>query len=649
MGKVGLEKLFFGLYRRFANRNLPRNYVLVFDFLVVFFAYILSYITYQNFFLGETSSIQLASEAAFSSVVYLIFIFLFRSYSGIIRHTGFYEVIKLFKTTAFAFVVLVILRTINRYLLADAFFHISFPVLFMQFFIAFSLMIGARVIIRNIYRDLIMGRVKTKRIVVIFGAGSSGRLTYEALKHDKQTAYQVVAFLDDNFSKAGMVLDGVPVINSRVFFDMQNSISKNVNLFIVSVQNLGADRRREIIELALAKNYEVKVVPPVQAWLNNSLSATQLRKVSIEDLMERPIIKLDRLNVATNIEDQVVLITGAAGSIGSGLARQVLLYKPRKLLLLDQAESALFDLQFEFANKYHGSEGYSSVEFVVGNINDAPFMTRLFEENRPYIVYHAAAYKHVPLMEENPYMALLVNVFGTRLVADLALRYGTRKFVLVSTDKAVNPSSVMGASKRIAEIYVQSLPQKATRFITTRFGNVLDSNGSVIPIFKKQIEQGGPVTVTHRDITRYFMMIPEACSLVLEAGAMGCGGEIFVFDMGQPVRIWDLAKRMIQLSGLTPDKDIKITEVGLRPGEKLFEELLFSGETHIETYHPKIMRAKARSTSYQVINRQLEELYPIHQDNNLRSMVLKMKEIAPEYVPQNSIYETFFEQVKTGT
>jgi FlaA1/EpsC-like NDP-sugar epimerase len=649
MGKVGLEKLFFGLYRRFANRNLPRNYVLIFDFLVVFFAYVLSYITYQNFVLGATSSIQLASEAVFSSVVYLIFIFLFRSYSGIIRHTGFYEVIKLFKTTAFAFVVLITLRTINRYLLADAFFHISFPVLFMQFFIAFSLMIGARVIIRNIYRDLIMGKLRTKRNVVIFGAGSSGRLTLEALKHDKQTAYQVVAFLDDNFSKAGMVLDGIPVFSTRAFFEMQNSISNKVNLFIVSVQNLGADRRREIIELALAKNYEVKVVPPVQAWLNNSLSATQLRKVSIEELMERPVIKLDGLNVAASIENRVVLITGAAGSIGSGLARQVLLYKPQKLLLLDQAESALFDLQFEFANRLNLNEGEAAIEFVVGNINDAPFMTRLFEENRPHIVYHVAAYKHVPLMEENPYMALLVNVFGTRLVADLAIRFGTTKFVMVSTDKAVNPSSVMGATKRIAEIYVQSLPKKPTQFITTRFGNVLDSNGSVVPVFKRQIEQGGPVTVTHRDITRYFMMIPEACSLVLEAGVIGCGGEIFVFDMGRPVKIWDLAKRMIQLSGFTPGKDIEIKEIGMRAGEKLFEELLFSGETHIETYHPKIMRVKACSTRYEVINKHLEELLTILQSCDFHSMVAKMKDIAPEYVPQNSIYDGPFEQVKSGS
>jgi len=643
MHRAGYEKLYLGLYNRYANRNLPRNYVLMFDFLVVFFAHVFSYFTYQNFALLEISSLKLVTTATFTSVVYLVFIFIFRSYSGIIRHTGFYEVIKLFKTTGYAFLVLVVLMIINRYLLAGAYFHISFPVLFMQFFIAFSLMIGARVIIRNIYRGLIQGKERTKRIVVIFGAGSSGILTKEALTHDKQTAYQVVAFLDDNCSKAGMVLDGVPVIRTQEFFQMQNSISNKVNLFIVSVQKLGADRRREIIELALAKNYEVKVVPPVEAWLNNSLSATQLRKVSIEELMERPIIKLDRLNVAASIENRVVLITGAAGSIGSGLARQILSYKPQKLLLLDQAESALFDLQFELAKDANSNRENTRVEFIVGNINDAPFMSKLFEENQPHIVYHAAAYKHVPLMEENPYMALLVNVFGTRLVADLAIKYGTRKFVLVSTDKAVNPSSVMGASKRIAEIYVQSQAKNTTLFITTRFGNVLDSSGSVIPIFKKQIEQGGPVTVTHRDITRYFMMIPEACSLVLEAGVMGIGGEIFVFDMGKPVKIWDLAKHMIQLSGFTPDKDIKITETGLRAGEKLFEELLFTGETHIATYHPKIMRAKARSGSLEVINQQLSELFHIHQAGDYREMVLKMKEIAPEYIPQNTIYESLAE------
>jgi FlaA1/EpsC-like NDP-sugar epimerase len=399
------------------------------------------------------------------------------------------------------------------------------------------------------------------------------------------------------------------------------------------------ERRKEIIEKGLEYQLEIKVVPPVNDWINGKLSATQLRRARIEELMERPPIKLGAEHVARELEGRVVLVTGAAGSIGSGIVRQVITYKPQKLILLDQAESVLYDLQFEINNSPELKPYAHLAEYMIGNVRDLPRMEKLFKTFLPEVVFHAAAYKHVPMMEDNPYEAVTVNVLGTRNLADMAVKYGTKKFVMVSTDKAVNPTNVMGASKRLAEIYVQSFEEGPTQFVTTRFGNVLDSNGSVIPLFRKQIEQGGPVTITHRDITRYFMMIPEACSLVLEAGTMSDGREIFVFDMGQPVRIIDLAHRMIQLSGYVPGKDIMIEETGLRPGEKLFEELLSNNENTLPTHHPKILRAKVTIYSRSDVLTYINELEATLATGDNFALVAKMKDIVPEFVSNNSVYE----------
>jgi FlaA1/EpsC-like NDP-sugar epimerase len=385
---------------------------------------------------------------------------------------------------------------------------------------------------------------------------------------------------------------------------------------------------------------DVKVVPAYERWINGELSTKQLRSVGIDELLGREPINLQNAKLTDELKGKTVLITGAAGSIGSELARQIIHYKPAKLLLLDQAESPLFELEFELKNQL-SSNSNIKLEFLIGNVKDYLRMEQLFQRHRPARVYHAAAYKHVPMMEQNAYEAVLVNIFGTKIIADLSVEFGVEKFVMVSTDKAVNPTNVMGATKRVAEIYTQSLndkPGNRTLFTATRFGNVLGSNGSVIPTFRKQIENGGPVTITHPEITRFFMTIPEACNLVLEAGCMGKGGEVFVFDMGKSVKIIDLATKMIKLSGLELGKDIEIKVTGLRPGEKLYEELLNSAENTLPTHHAKILIAKLNKVPLDQIESKLDDLSELLMRGDEMEIVAQIKEIVPEYVSNNSIF-----------
>ena len=409
--------------------------------------------------------------------------------------------------------------------------------------------------------------------------------------------------------------------------------SKHIKQLIIAIPSIRTAHKQAISNKALDLGLTVRAVPHVSTWLNGTFTANQIQDIKIEDLLERESIKLDNVNIVREVVDKVVLVTGAAGSIGSEICRQLMRYQPKKVIMLDQAESPMYDLQFELKNTF--KDQLFRMEFVIANVKDRPRMEEVFDTYHPNLVYHAAAYKHVPFMEENPYEAVFVNVFGTRNLADLAIEYGTQKFVMISTDKAVNPTNVMGATKRMAEIYIQSRSNSTTHFVTTRFGNVLGSNGSVIPLFKKQLSAGGPLTVTHKDIIRYFMTIPEACNLVLEAGAMGEGGDICVFDMGKPVKIYDMARKMIQLSGL---QGVQIMEIGLRPGEKLYEELLATKENTIPTYHPKIMRAEVRRYSLEAIDREYAELWDILKSMDDMQIVAKMKKIVPEFLSNNSIY-----------
>ncbi|CAN5317140.1 nucleoside-diphosphate sugar epimerase/dehydratase [soil metagenome] len=517
-------------------------------------------------------------------------------------------------------------------------FHIPYlvphSIIFIEFLATTFGMVSSRLLYKAMYME-IKNPSREKRSVIIFGAGESGLITKRTLDRDAGTKYRVLAFMDDDTSKYGRKLEGTTIMGPE---KLPQLLSKNdVAYVILSIQKISPTRRQEIIELCLANNTRVLTVPPVHNWINGELSFRQIRKVRIEELLEREPIKLNEENIRQQLRGKTILITGAAGSIGSEMVRQISGFEPGQLILLDNAESPLHDLQMEFAD----SKNAAKIEVVIGDVRSKERMENVFKTFRPQLVYHAAAYKHVPMMENNPSESILTNVLGTKIVADLSVQYNVEKFVMVSTDKAVNPTNVMGASKRIAEIYVQALNNNNnhTKFITTRFGNVLGSVGSVIPRFRQQIENGGPVTITDPKITRYFMTIPEACRLVLEAGCMGKGGEILIFDMGKSVKIIDLAKKMIQLSGLTLGKDIEIVTTGLRPGEKLFEELLNDKENTLPTHHEKIMIAKVPVTDFNKISRELDELVSLFNSQDNMEIVKKMKEILPEYKSNNSVFE----------
>jgi len=458
-------------------------------------------------------------------------------------------------------------------------------------------------------------------------------ITKRTIEKDIRLTYKIVGFIDDNKKMSGTRLEGVTIFSTS---DLEKIIKEEgVNTVIIAIQQPDEENRKRVVEICLENQVKVQKVPSPKSWINGEFSAKQIAKVRIEDLLGRKPIVLDEKKISTELTGKTILVTGAAGSIGSGLVRQIANYEPEKIILLDQAESPLYDFQQELLSSFN----HLKFEVVIGDIRSYERMERLYDYARPQYVFHAAAYKHVPLMESNPSEAVLTNVKGTRNLVDLSIKYNVSKFVMVSTDKAVNPTNVMGASKRIAEIYAQAANEQGiTRFVTTRFGNVLGSNGSVIPLFQKQIENGGPVTVTDERVTRFFMTIPEACQLVLEAGTMGEGGEIFVFDMGESVKIIDLARKMIQLSGLEVGKDIEIRVTGLRPGEKLYEELLAEEENTIPTHHPKILKAKVRKENENMIL-EINSLVEMFESQQNERIVSKMKEIVPEFVSNNSDYE----------
>ncbi len=633
-----LFKPVLALYRYYAERFAPQWLVLAFDLLVVFVFFYVAFSIRLNFDMADFDLLAETPQALFVTVVYALSFYRFRSYSGIVRHTGLNDAFRVFQATGMAFLLLMLAGAVFRLANVGLPWTTSFAVYLIHFLLTYFVLIGTRIVVKTAFSKVLRAGTDKGRRVIIFGAGASGLMARNALVNDPGTIYDIVAFADDNPRKVNKMLEGIPVMFPGKVLNEAFVKRSGADLLIISIQNMNPERRAEVIEQALEQELEVKVVPPLEHWVQGRLSPAQLQKVRIEDLMEREQIIMDGANVQADIRDKVVMVTGAAGSIGAEITKQVLAFGPAKLILLDQAETALYDLQHEINSDNTYRTLAPLAEYIVANVKDPRRMEEVFKQHVPDIVYHAAAYKHVPLMESFPYEALLTNVFGTKTVADLSVRYGTKKFVLVSTDKAVNPSSVMGASKRIAEIYAQSMGNDTTQFITTRFGNVLDSSGSVIPLFRKQIDRGGPVTVTHKEITRFFMMISEACNLVLEAGAMGKGGEIFLFDMGEPVKILDLAHKMIRLSGLEPNKDIIIHETGLRPGEKLYEEVLNIEENTIPTYHPKILHARVRSNDKETVRRQLNELYALIQDGDDFMLVAKMKEMVPEYRSENSVY-----------
>ena len=513
------------------------------------------------------------------------------TYRSIIRHGGMYDIYKVLISNGAAALLLIAFNLVNNnHPIVTNRYTPAYSEIIMTFSLQIVNMIIVRLMLQRIYNDYVRRQRPTLN-VIIYGAGDAGTITYNALAQDPTHNYKVVAYIDDAKQKRNAALNGVHVMERRAALNPDFIKKNHVSILIIAIPSIRLKMKQDITTAALDLGLTVKAVPHISKWINDSFSSSQIQDIKIEDLLERESITLDNINIIREVLDKTVMVTGAAGSIGSEICRQLTQYKPSKIVMVDQAESPMYDLQYELRNTEPYRQMADRMVFVIANIKDRARMDEVFKQHRPQIIYHAAAYKHVPFMEENPYEAILVNVFGTKNLADLAIQYGSEKFVMISTDKAVNPTNVMGATKRMAEIYIQSRSSETTHFVTTRFGNVLGSNGSVIPLFKKQLAAGGPLTVTHKEINRYFMTIPEACNLVLEAGAMGAGGDIFVFDMGSPVKIYDLAKKMIQLSGL---KGIEIKEIGLRPGEKLYEELLATKENTLPTYHPKILRAQVR-------------------------------------------------------
>jgi FlaA1/EpsC-like NDP-sugar epimerase len=625
------------LCTKYSNQFLSKWIILFIDVVLTAIAFHFAVFVRGNF---DASAFVLnwnMEHLAATLLVYTALFLIVGSYRGIIRRTGLVDAYMIVKVSTFSFGILLILSFLKSEYPLIRLFDVPRSVLLIHFLLTMMTLLGFRFFVKSVFQTVNKKNANQRRTrVLIFGSGAAGEITHQSLRNEINIQYDLVGYIDDNTSKQGKIQDGVPVYSREKALNHDFVTNKRVHQLIIAVQDLPTNVRRGLIESGMDLNLKVKVVPPTSEWIHGQLTTKQIKDVRIEDLLERESIKLDSTNVSREIQDKVVMVTGAAGSIGSEILRQVLHFSPKHVIGIDQAESAIYDLEMDLL--HNRPNHHQNTTFVVADVTHPKRMDTLFAVHKPDVIFHAAAYKHVPLMEAHPYEAISVNVFGTKLLADLAIQYNVKKMVVVSTDKAVNPTNVMGASKRIAEMYVQAKANQKgkTQFVTTRFGNVLGSNGSVIPLFRNQIEHGGPITITHPEITRFFMTIPEACNLVLEAGAMGQGGEIYVFDMGDSIKIVDLAKNMIRLSGLTLNKDIEIKFTGLRPGEKLYEELLANSENTCSTHHEKIMIAKSSEMDYEQFSHLLEALKNALKAQKPDEMVHIMKQIAKEYKSNNS-------------
>ena len=614
------------------KRNTPRWFVLIIDIYIVINTFILSYLIRFNYsFQFDTTKFVLQLPVII--IISLISFLLIGSYKGIIRHTGLKDSINVLLASLLIFCLLTGVVMVNHQFNLVSEFTIPKSIISIHFLLNIVVLVVSRFLYKELYSFLITGSEINKRIL-IYGAGEAGMLVYSVLKGDKTSRIQIIGFIDDDKRKSGSKLNGVKVYDS----DKINEsfiLKKNIDEIILSIQNIKSSRLLEIVANVSKLPIEVKIVPPIKSWIDGDLKVKQIKSVKIEDLLGRTPIELNNPVLHKEFNNKVILVTGAAGSIGSEISKQMTHFKFGQLILIDQAESDLYNLQQFFVNKK--IENFIA---IVADIQDKERMNTIFEKYKPNFVFHAAAYKHVPFMEENPYEAVKTNVLGSKNIVDISIQNQVEKFVFISTDKAVNPTNIMGATKRIAEMYINCFNKNgSTKFITTRFGNVLGSNGSVIPLFQSQIKNGGPVTVTHKDITRYFMTIPEACQLVLEAGSMGNGGEIFVFDMGKSIKIYDLALNMIRLSGLKFPKEIDIKITGLRPGEKIYEELIGDSENTMPTHHAKIMIAKVSEIDIISVKQQIEALCYFNGEMNIEQTVFRMKQIVPEYISNNSEYQ----------
>lgn len=622
---------YFAYYsQKYASKWL----VFAIDLSIILVSFFMAYFIRFNFTLNFDLN-QLLLQIPFLLAVSAISFLTIGSFKSVIRHTGFTDIINLFRAVSLITVISILFVLINREMSIVPGFTIPLSIIVIHAFFSFVFLSLSRLLFKMGYNHVKCKYVASKNIL-IYGAGDAGIITYNALINNVKERLNVVGFIDDNFSKNGKSINGISILHKSKI-NQHYIDTYHIDEIIVTSENIIKDRLMSLVAL----NVKINKVPPIEKWINGELNLGQIKQIQIEDLLGRDPIQIDNPNLINEFKGETILITGAAGSIGSELVKQLSNFDVNQLILIDQAESPLYDLQQDLkqSNKFNFIS-------IVADIRDGLRLDGIFQDHKPTMVFHAAAYKHVPLMEDSPYESIKINIHGTKLLADTASRYNVKKFVFISTDKAVNPTSVMGATKRIAEMYISCLQKESnTKFIITRFGNVLGSNGSVIPLFKKQIENGGPITLTHKDITRYFMTIPEASQLVLEAGTMGKGGEIFIFDMGDCVKIYDLAKNMIKLSGFRYPEEIEIKITGLRPGEKLYEELLANGENTLSTYHKKILISKTRELEYASVKSQIEALCITNRFQN-NNIVMKMKDLIPEYKSNNSDYERFDKRVQ---
>lgn len=620
------------------QKNTPRWMIFLIDILLTTMSIGFAYLLRFSFSIPDHYLNKLPGVVALVVGVRALSFVIARVYSGIIRYTGTQDLIRIFLVNTAGSLLFVITNLVLRYLW-DMPHVIPYNIIIIDFFILTLAMTAYRILIKVAFLELYnptRNLSGTGAGVIIFGAGDTGLMAKRAIERDARQRLKLVAFIDDNPSKARKKLDNV-IIHPPAKLD-ELLAEQEIDQVIIAVPNIRAQRKSEIVEACLKHSVKVFSVPPVTRWIDGTLSTKQLQKIRIEDLLERDEIVINSKQIAADLKGKTILISGAAGSIGSELMRQIIKFSPGTMILIDQAETPLYEIELEI----NALETTCHLLPILCDITDKDRLERLFVKHKPQMVFHAAAYKHVPMMENNPREAIRTNVLGTKVIADLSDRYGVERFIMVSTDKAVNPTSVMGASKRMAEIYTQTLNGHSnTRFITTRFGNVLGSNGSVITLFKKQIELGGPLTITHPKVTRFFMTIPEASRLVLQAASMGEGGEIFLFNMGESLRILDLANKMIRLSGLTPGVDIHIVYTGLRPGEKLYEELLNQDENTIHTGHPHILAAHVKHYEMPSVHDSMNELISNIYHRDKFEVVKILKRIIPEYISKNSIYEQF--------
>lgn len=626
---------------------LPRWGVLLLDLLIALLAFIISYFIGNSVIVGGydlSKCLPIWEQMSIVLLVQCVFFWVFHTYSGILRYSTFVDTVKVALSVGVTGTALVIINVIIKYAaLQNAPFLTS--ILLIYIFVGITLLFGWRVSIKTIF-EYISHHNSGVQKVLIYGTKSAGLSIAKMLQSNMESNYRPVGFISDYNDNTHHNLLGLKVypLNEKLIELMKSS---NINNIIISPLKMKELNPLEDLSIFIENNIHILTTPYFTDYSPNQSENSvkkigRIESIQVDDLLERPAIKIDTNNVEAILTNKVVLVSGGAGSIGSEIVRQVSAFKPKAIILMEIAESPLHDLTVDLRRKYPNQQFIP----IIADVRDLKMVEEIFMEYHPAVVFHAAAYKHVPLMEDFPSQAILANVLGTKNMADSAIKYNVDRFVMISTDKAVNPTNVMGASKRIAEIYVQSLFLKqkeidanSTKFITTRFGNVLGSNGSVVPFFKKQIAEGGPVTVTHPDIIRYFMTIPEASCLVLEAATLGNGGEIFCFDMGHPVRIADLAKNMIRLAGYVPGKDIEITYTGLRPGEKLYEELLNQKETTLPTKNQKILVAKVREYDFDIVAQQIESLINDARIGKVFPVVQKMKDIVPEFKSKNSVYE----------